>query len=128
VFGKFETVRDKLLKYRYPSTTTRTPRSLTQFLRYKGSEYRLVLLFGAAAFRRCLGSVYYKHYLLLVCALHLAESRSIEQSDIDDIRFLLGKIICILLTESQQTLLIIRYLSASVPNFVYQPAESTSNS
>ena len=79
-----------LNRYRYPSTTSRTPRSIIQFHRYKANELRLILLFAAPVFKHYLKPMFYKNYLLLVFALHLAESRTLERKDIDDIRFLSG--------------------------------------
>lgn len=91
-FSKIEIISAKLSQYRYPSTTSRTPRSLKQFHRFKANEFRLILLFGAPVFRRYLDQLHYENYLLLVFACHLAESRSIHQEDIDEIDFLLGKL------------------------------------
>lgn len=81
------------MKYKYPSTTSRTPRPISQYHRYKSSEFRLILLFAAPVFRRYLKPIHYKHYLLLVIAFHMAESRVIVEEDIDDISVLLSKII-----------------------------------
>ncbi|CAF3599883.1 unnamed protein product [Rotaria socialis] len=88
-FTQFGTISKQLYQYRYPSTTSRTPRPLIQFHRFKANEFRLILLFGAPVFKRYLKPKIYKNYLLLVFALHLAEFRSLRSTDIDDIRFLL---------------------------------------
>ncbi|CAF2133026.1 unnamed protein product [Rotaria magnacalcarata] len=85
----FGTISKQLYQYRYPSTTSRTPRPLIQFHRFKANEFRLILLFGAPVFKRYLKPKIYKNYLLLVFAFHLAEFCSLRSADIDDIRFLL---------------------------------------
>ena len=91
-FAKIDIISKKLLQCRYPSTTSRTPRPLKQFHRYKANEFRLILLFGAPFFKRYLHPLHYENYLLLVFAFHLAESRAIHREDIDDIDFLLSKL------------------------------------
>ncbi|CAF4653606.1 unnamed protein product, partial [Rotaria magnacalcarata] len=88
-FTHFNTISKKLYQYRYPSTTSRTPRPLIQFHRFKANEFRLILLFAAPIFKSYLKPKIYKNYLLLVFAFHLAEFRSLRSTDIDDIRFLL---------------------------------------
>jgi hypothetical protein len=57
-------------RFRFPSTTTRRPRPLHKFAKYKGSEIRLVLLFGYSMFENILKDKYYSHLLLLVLAVH----------------------------------------------------------
>ncbi|CAF1366154.1 unnamed protein product [Adineta ricciae] len=59
-----------LNRIRFPSTTTRHPRSLDKYTKYKGSEIRLVLLFGYAIFENILKPEYYSHLLLLVLIIH----------------------------------------------------------
>ena len=60
----------RLSRLRFPSTTTRHPRSLHKFTKYKGSEFRLLLLFGYSIFEDVLKEEYYSHLLLLVLAVH----------------------------------------------------------
>jgi hypothetical protein len=85
------TIVKMLGRYKYPSTTSRTPRPINQFHRYKANELRLILLFAAPVFKQHLKRKFYENYLLLVFTLHLAESRSLHHKDIDDIQFLSGK-------------------------------------
>ncbi|CAF3724849.1 unnamed protein product [Rotaria socialis] len=87
-FTKLTILSKTLSHYRYPSTTSRTPRPLVKFHRFKANELRLILLFAAPVFKHYLTSTIYKNYLLLVFALHLAESRSLRSEDIEDIQFL----------------------------------------
>ncbi|CAF1549643.1 unnamed protein product [Rotaria magnacalcarata] len=89
-FTKLTIISKTLSQYRYPSTTSRTPRPLVKFHRFKANELRLILLFAAPVFKHYLTSTIYKNYLLLVFALHLAESRSLRSGDIEDIQFLSG--------------------------------------
>ena len=76
-------IADRFRRVRLPSTTTRIPRSLNEHSRFKGNEYRVLLLFGHVIFRGALPKRYYDHLLQLVIILHIAESRTLEQSDID---------------------------------------------
>ncbi|CAF1316236.1 unnamed protein product [Adineta ricciae] len=62
----------RLNRLRFPCTTTRQPRTLHKFAKFKGSEIRLVLLFGYAIFENILKSKYYLHLLLLVLIVHYA--------------------------------------------------------
>lgn len=62
----------------YPSTTTRIPRSLSQMHLFKGSEYRLLLLFGFIAFEPFLPHDYNLNLLCLATAMHLAEASTIK--------------------------------------------------
>ncbi|CAF1483657.1 unnamed protein product, partial [Rotaria sordida] len=82
-------LNEKLSQYRYPSTTSRTPRPIVKFHRFKANEFRLILLFAAPVLKHYLKPAVFKNYLLLVFALHLAESRSLQYEDIVHIRFLL---------------------------------------
>lgn len=55
---------------RLPSTTTRRPRPLHKFAKYKGNEFRILLLFGYSIFENILAPEYYNHLLLLVLMAH----------------------------------------------------------
>lgn len=68
---------------RLPSTTTRIPRSLKEYTKYKGNEFRSLLLFGHAIFKRLLPKRFYDNLLQLVVIMYISESRQIEQCDID---------------------------------------------
>ena len=73
---------------RFPSTTTRRPRSITKFKKYKGSELRSLLLFGYSIFADFLAARYYAHFLLLVHIMHTSESRSIDNVSLTNLRHL----------------------------------------
>ncbi|CAF1497861.1 unnamed protein product [Adineta ricciae] len=68
---------------RLPSTTTRIPRSLIDYSKFKANELRVLLLFGYAIFSDILPGKYYTHLLQLVCLLHLAENRRIPYHNIN---------------------------------------------
>ena len=53
-------IQAALDKIHYPSNTTRLPRPLIYFQKYKGSELRTLLLFGIFAFREGLAELQYK--------------------------------------------------------------------
>ncbi|CAF4467278.1 unnamed protein product [Rotaria magnacalcarata] len=67
---------------RLPSTTTRRPRSLLDYHKFKGNELRVLLLFGHRIFYRVLQQRYYNHLLQLVVLMHLAEKRKIDNVDL----------------------------------------------
>lgn len=78
----------KLGYVRFPSTTTRRPRSITKFNKYKGNELRSLLLFGFFVFEGILRRRYYSHLLLLVLIMHLSESRCLDKNCVEDLRHL----------------------------------------
>ncbi|CAF0915613.1 unnamed protein product [Didymodactylos carnosus] len=66
---------EKLLKnLQMPSTTSRVPRSVKKYLKFKGSEYKAILHFGFTAFQNILPHKYYEHMLKLVCAINIANA------------------------------------------------------
>lgn len=77
-----------LLRYKYPSNTSRMPRSIVKFNLFKGSEFRALLLFGFLSFKPFLPAKYYNHLILLVIGTHFVESRSIDQNHVRLIRML----------------------------------------
>jgi hypothetical protein len=80
-----------LSSIKYPSTTVRIPRSLSKYKQYKANEARAILLFGFSGFCSVLPLKYAKHLLLLVVAVHIAESRRIHHIQIEDIHLLLNR-------------------------------------
>ncbi|CAF1505410.1 unnamed protein product [Adineta ricciae] len=67
---------------RLPSTTTRIPRTLMDYPKFKANELRVLLLFGYVIFSNILPNAFYNHLLQLVCLLHLAENRRIPTHNI----------------------------------------------
>lgn len=76
---------------KYPSTSTRVPRSILKYYQYKGNELRAICLYGFSAFCHALPIKYARHFLMLVIAVHLSESRSLDRRQIDDIQILLDQ-------------------------------------
>ena len=70
VWARTSELSDLLGRFCFPSTTTRHPRPLQKFAKYKGSEIRLILLFGYSIFENVLKPEYYSHLLVLVLAIH----------------------------------------------------------
>ena len=70
-------------RVRFPSTTTRIPRSLKEYAKFKGNEFRTLLLFAHVIFKQALRKRFYNPLLQLVVIMHIAESRQIDQQDID---------------------------------------------
>ncbi len=86
VAGRIVELSDLFRRVRLPSTTTRLPRSLVDYKKFKGSELRVLLLFGHVIFQKMLRKRFYDHLLQLVVLMYLAEGREIDKLDIDIIR------------------------------------------
>ena len=69
-----------LRKFRFPSTTTRIPRTILKYYRLKANESRVILLITYPIFKKYLKPIYYKHFQLLSFAMHIGESRIIDSS------------------------------------------------
>ena len=72
-----------LKRVKFPSTTTRHPRSLLYYQKYKASELRVVLLCGYQVFEKFMKKKYYDHFKQLVLAVHLAESHALAENDVE---------------------------------------------
>lgn len=74
-----------LLKQQPPTEFSRAPRSIKKHLKYwKASELRNWLLFySLPLLLNKLPSLFFHHYALLVCALHILLADSIQPSQID---------------------------------------------
>ena len=79
-----------LESFRFPSTTSRRPRSLLKFKKLKAIELRMVLLFGFVIFKNVLKAKYYDHFLKLVVAIHFSENRAVTTIMIDNVTNLLS--------------------------------------
>jgi len=72
-----------LLKQRPPMEFSRAPRSLKHFKYYKAPELRSWLLFySLPLLLNRLPSLYWHHYALLVCAMHILLSDNIDHSQV----------------------------------------------
>ena len=108
------------------------PRSIIKHNLFKGSECRSLLLFGFAAFKSSLPTKYYNHFLLLVVATHLVESRSIDQQQVQLIQVLYERFLRLfpaLYTERHnvQSVHSIQHFSASVSDCASSSNYSTFN-
>lgn len=86
---------DALKQVKFPSTTTRHPRHLVDYRKYKGSELRVLMLCGFPIFEKFMKKKYYEHFKQLVLAVHLAESRVLTEKHVEAVhnlcyRFLLN--------------------------------------
>ena len=84
-----------LQRFRFPSTTTRAPRSIIKYYRLKVNELRVLLLITYPIFKKYLKPICYKHLQLLSFALHIGESREITPSKLDEMKILLDKFVYI---------------------------------
>jgi hypothetical protein len=111
-----------LLSIKYPSNSVRIPRSLTKHLKFKANELRAICLFGFPAFCTVLPLAYARHFLLLVIAMHIAESQLISASDILKMGLLFERFLRLypsLYTERHNTQAVhsLQHIAASVEDY-----------
>ena len=86
IHRRMNEVDTKLTAVRFPSTTTRRPRSIFKHTKYKGNELRSLLLFAHRVFEGVLQNEYCDHFFLLVLIMHLAEARSLHRDWIETLQ------------------------------------------
>ncbi|CAF4396510.1 unnamed protein product [Rotaria sp. Silwood2] len=86
-------IETELQQFRFPSTTTRMPRTIMKYHRLKANELRVLLLITYPIFKNYLKPIYYKHLQLLSFALHIGESREITSSKLNEMKILLDKFV-----------------------------------
>ena len=88
----------ELLKQRPPTECSRPPRSIQKHFKYrKASELRYWLLYySLPLLMHHLPSLYWHHYALLVCAVHIMLSDSITQAQIDAAEKMLTDFYCLM--------------------------------
>ena len=98
--SKLKSLDSELLKQKPPHDFTRAPRSIQKHMKHwKASEFRVWLLFYSLPLHlNKLPPLFYHHYALLVCALHLLLQEDLKISDIDVAEEML-KDFCALLPE-----------------------------
>ena len=95
VFGQIGKLQSMLVHVHLPSTTTRRPRPIAKFSKYKGNELRSLLLFAYPIFESVLERRYYCHFLLLVLIMHLSESRSLCCDEVENLQHLCTEFVLI---------------------------------
>lgn len=80
--GNLSPLAVALKSVKFPSTTTRHPRSFLNYHKFKASELRVVLLCAYPIFEKFMKKKYYDHFKKLVLVVHLAESRALTEQDI----------------------------------------------
>lgn len=74
---------------RYPSTTTRVPRSVMKCSKLKANECRILLLIVYPVFKNYISDVYYTHLRMLAFGIHIGESSHVTSKDIESMKVLL---------------------------------------
>ena len=82
-----------LVNIMYPSTTTRSPRSIMKPLKLKANECRVLLTIGYPVFKKYLPEKYYIHLQKLAFGIHIGESSSISQQQLSDMDVLLSSFV-----------------------------------
>ncbi|CAF4868677.1 unnamed protein product [Rotaria sp. Silwood1] len=91
--SRIELINISLCTHKFPSTTYRIPRSILKYYQFKANELRCVLLFGFSSFCMYLPKKYCRHFLLLVIAAHLCESKAITSEQLSQIKILTSQFI-----------------------------------
>lgn len=86
-------IESDIQRFRFPSTTTRAPRTIKKYYRLKANESRVILLIVYPTFKQYLKPIYYKHLQLLSFALHIGELREITSSKLNEMQVLLEKFV-----------------------------------
>jgi Transposase family tnp2 len=87
---KTNAVDERLMAMRPPACVSRAPRSIKLRSHWKASEWRNWLhIYSAICIHGLLESTYFKHYLLLVCAIDILNSMSISIHDFNIARDML---------------------------------------
>lgn len=82
-----------LSKIKYPSTTTRAPRSILKCLKLKANECRVLLLVAYPIFQNYLPEKYYQHLQKLAFGIHIGESSALSADEIEDMDTLLNSFV-----------------------------------
>jgi hypothetical protein len=120
--SKINLIDISLSTHKFPSTTYRIARSILKYKEFKANELRCILLFGFTPICLYLPMKYRRHFLSLVMAAHLCESKSISSHQIEHIKHLTNNFILqfpLLYGDRQNVISIhtIAHLSDSVRDF-----------
>ena len=88
-------VDERLMTIRPPGCISRAPRSIKLRCYWKASEWRNWLhTYSVMCIHGLLESLYFKHYLLLVCAIDILNGTSISMHDVNIAREMLLSFVC----------------------------------
>lgn len=109
-----------LKNIRYPSTTSRIPRSIIKCLKLKANECRTLLLIAYPIFARYLPPVQYQHLQKLAFGVSIGESSSISVEQLKEMEFLLDSFVDDFPYDSRyivQTVHCIKHFATTVKDF-----------
>ncbi|CAF4533220.1 unnamed protein product [Rotaria sp. Silwood2] len=93
IVGFLPEIHADLGHIRYPSTTTRAPRSILKCSNLKANESRVLLLICYPVFKSYLPEKYYKHLQMLAFGITIGESSNISSKNINDMQMLLSSFV-----------------------------------
>jgi hypothetical protein len=91
--SKINLIDISLSTHKFPSTTYRIARTILKYNEFKANELRCILLFGFTPICMYLPKKYCRHFLFLVMAAHLCESKNISSDQITHIKYLTNEFI-----------------------------------
>lgn len=91
--SKINAIDISLSVHKFPSTTYRIARTILKYKQFKANELRCILLFGFTPICRYLPKKYSRHFLSLVMAAHLCESKMSSPHQIEHMKRLTNEFI-----------------------------------
>lgn len=93
LLSKIKLIDVRLSTYQFPSRICRKPRNILKYAEFKANELRCLLLFSFPILSMYLPAKYSRHFLLLVMAAHLCESKNFSMDQISHIKSLTNEFI-----------------------------------
>ncbi|CAF1170679.1 unnamed protein product, partial [Didymodactylos carnosus] len=106
----------KLNYLKFPTTTVRTPRSISRYEKLKANELRIVLLVAFPILREFLHEKYYQHAQLLTTSISIAENRTIKNENVMLMQHLMNKFI-----DCFETMYMLRHVVQTVHSALHLP-------
>ncbi|CAF2690238.1 unnamed protein product [Rotaria sp. Silwood2] len=88
VYNKIDHIAEIINSISYPSTTYRQPRDIRLFRKFKGNEFRIILLFGYSVFEGFLDQERYAHLKALAFIAHIVEAQYLSSDAHKDVEYL----------------------------------------
>lgn len=86
-------IEQDLSRVIYPSTTTRSPRSILKPLKLKANECRVLLIICYPIFKAYLPKKFYVHLQKLAFGIHIGESKTISAENLGQMEILLNSFV-----------------------------------
>ncbi|CAF4480018.1 unnamed protein product, partial [Didymodactylos carnosus] len=107
--SKLNDIQLLLDNLRMPSTISRRPRRISNFYKYKASEFKAIVHFGFSIFHNILKLKYYNNFLKFVYAMNIANGDKMINDDVQSIKILMNDFV-----NEYQNLYIIRHCNSNI--------------